>query len=97
MLCGLRQYVAILVPLATFFDLDQGTGHLVWDIVVDLLFIADIGLNFRTGFVDKAKVLVTDKLKVPAELPKGDYVLSWRWDCEQTPQVWNGCADVTVE
>ena len=27
---------------------------------------------------------------------KGDYVLSWRWDCEQTPQIWNTCADLTV-
>ena len=25
-----------------------------------------------------------------------EYVLSWRWDCEQTPQVWNSCADVTI-
>jgi hypothetical protein len=27
---------------------------------------------------------VVDTLKVPDV--KGDFVLSWRWDCEQTPQ-----------
>jgi hypothetical protein len=38
---------------------------------------------------------MVDTLKVPA-LPAGEYSLSWRWDCEQTPQVWNSCADITV-
>lgn len=37
-----------------------------------------------------------DRLKVP-DLPAGDYSLSWRWDCEQTPQVWNSCADITIQ
>jgi hypothetical protein len=38
---------------------------------------------------------MVDKLQLP-ELDAGEYSLSWRWDCEQTPQVWNSCADVTV-
>ena len=25
-----------------------------------------------------------------------EYVLSWRWDCELTAQVWNACSDVTI-
>ena len=48
------------------------------------------------GYGDVPAVLITDTLKVPASLAKGDYVLSWRWDCEQTPQIWNTCADLTV-
>merc|ERR1712039_541695 len=24
-------------------------------------------------------------------------VLSWRWDCEETDQVWNSCADIDIE
>jgi len=40
---------------------------------------------------------MVDKLKVPDNLAAGEYVLSWRWDCEETPQVWNSCADITVE
>ena len=38
---------------------------------------------------------MTDKLRVP-NLEPGDYSLSFRWDCEQTPQVWNSCADIRV-
>merc|ERR1711879_648388 len=26
----------------------------------------------------------------------GEYVLSWRWDCEETDQVWNSCADIVI-
>jgi len=39
---------------------------------------------------------MVDKVKVPTDIPKGQYILSWRWDCEETPQVWNSCADITV-
>ena len=41
-------------------------------------------------------IQMVDQLKVPADLAPGSYSLSWRWDCEQTPQVWNSCADITV-
>jgi len=40
--------------------------------------------------------MMVDKLKIPDELPTGAYILSWRWDCEETPQVWNSCADLTI-
>lgn len=39
---------------------------------------------------------IVDRVVVPADLPPGDYVLGWRWDCEETSQVWASCADVTV-
>lgn len=38
-----------------------------------------------------------DQVKVPEDMAAGEYVLSWRWDCEQTPQVWNSCADINVQ
>merc|ERR1711939_136491 len=37
---------------------------------------------------------VMDEIHVPNKL--GDYVLSWRWDCEETDQVWNSCADIVI-
>ena len=40
--------------------------------------------------------VIEDEVRVPAGLAAGDYVLSFRWDCEQTPQVWSSCADVRV-
>ena len=39
---------------------------------------------------------IVDKVEVPAALEEGDYLLSWRWDCEQTPQIWQSCADLSV-
>jgi len=44
--------------------------------------------NFDFGIVDKVKV---------PDVPEGDYVVSFRWDSEQTNQVWNSCADVTIK
>merc|ERR1711912_33124 len=40
---------------------------------------------------------IVDTVKIPDDLPEGDYVLSFRWDVEQLPQVWGNCADVTVK
>ena len=39
---------------------------------------------------------ILDTVEVPADLEPGAYVLSWRWDCEQSAQVWQNCADVTL-
>lgn len=39
---------------------------------------------------------IIDKVRVPANLEAGEYALSFRWDCEQTPQVWSQCADIAV-
>jgi len=39
---------------------------------------------------------IVDKVEIPAELEAGEWVLSWRWDCEQSPQIWQNCADVTL-
>ncbi len=32
------------------------------------------------GFHDYS---IVDQVVIPADLPEGDYLLSWRWDCEQ--------------
>ena len=40
---------------------------------------------------------IKDLLEVPEDLMTGDYVLSFRWDCEKSPQVWNSCANIRVE
>jgi hypothetical protein len=44
--------------------------------------------NFDFGIVDKVKV---------PNVPAGDYIISFRWDSEQTPQVWSSCGDVTIK
>jgi len=39
---------------------------------------------------------LVDRLILPAELLAGDYLVSWRWDCEENPQIWTNCGDVTL-
>merc|ERR1711871_419534 len=50
----------------------------------------------HSGFVGGPGYSMTDQVIVPSDLEPGEYSLSFRWDCEQTPQVWNSCADVTI-
>ena len=40
---------------------------------------------------------IEDSIVIPSNIPAGDYVLGWRWDCEQTTQIWANCADITIE
>jgi len=40
-------------------------------------------------------VSIVDQMTVPDVTP-GDYVLQFRYDAEQTSQVWNSCADVRI-
>ena len=39
---------------------------------------------------------IMDKVEVPSDLEPGAYLLSWRWDCEESTQVWQNCADIKV-
>lgn len=40
---------------------------------------------------------ILDLVLVPEQLAPGPYLLSLRWDCEQSPQVWQNCADILVQ
>ena len=37
-----------------------------------------------------------DKVVVPHDVEAGVYLLSWRWDCEESTQVWQNCADINI-
>jgi len=39
---------------------------------------------------------IMDKVVIPSELAEGEYLLSWRWDCEESTQVWQNCADIRL-
>ena len=39
---------------------------------------------------------IVDQVQVP-EGRTGDFVFQWRWDSEDTPQVWTQCAVITIE
>ena len=38
-------------------------------------------------------VNIMDTVRIPKHIKPGSYVLSWRWDCELTAQVWNSCSE----
>ena len=40
--------------------------------------------------------MISDEIVIPADLVPGKYVMSWRWDAEETAQVWQNCADVVI-
>jgi len=39
---------------------------------------------------------IVDMVKLPATLPAGDYVVGFRWDCEESNQIWQSCADIKI-
>merc|ERR1712137_527786 len=40
---------------------------------------------------------IVDEDVLPSNLEVGDYLLSWRWDAEQSPQIWQNCTDILIE
>ena len=42
------------------------------------------------------RLSIIDRVEVPTNLGTGLFTVSFRYDCEQTPQVWNTCGDVEI-
>merc|ERR1719412_855543 len=53
-------------------------------------------ITLPTELVSKEKWAIKDLVEVPESLEPGRYVLSFRWDCQQSPQVWNSCANIDI-
>jgi len=56
------------------------------------------GNNMTCNIKTCGKVMdfaIVDKVEVP-QLPVGEWVVSFRWDCEQTPQIWSQCANIKI-
>merc|ERR1712039_634697 len=52
--------------------------------------------HFSNGGYLLPNLEVVDNVIVPKDLKSGHYVLQWRWDCEETDQIWASCSDVSV-
>jgi len=39
---------------------------------------------------------IVDRVALPAALPAGEYVVGFRYDCEESNQIWSSCSDVTI-
>ena len=40
---------------------------------------------------------IVDRVRVPPSLPPGRWVLNWRMDQEESNQIWQSCADITID
>ena len=49
-----------------------------------------------TGMWGPYNLEIVDTVRIPHALPEGRWVLSWRMDQEESNQIWQSCADVTV-
>ena len=49
-----------------------------------------------TGMWGPYNMEIVDQVAIPADLPAGSYVLGWRWDCEESNQIWQSCSDISV-
>jgi len=62
--------------------------------------LAPMGTCKCSGYSNQGPLLpnleVVDSVVIPASLSPGKYVLQWRWDCEESDQIWASCSDVTV-
>ena len=45
---------------------------------------------------NQINAVVVDRVVIPAHVPAGAYVVGFRWDCEETAQIWSSCGDVTI-
>jgi hypothetical protein len=49
---------------------------------------------FGYTFDEGVRLSIFDTVQVPRK--PGKYILGFRYDCEQSDQVWNSCADIEV-
>ena len=72
------------------------------------LFEIEVRYNIKTlliNIIDKLAIYNLEKgdswafrdlVAVPEDLEAGKYVLSFRWDCQNSPQIWSSCANINI-
>ena len=53
-------------------------------------------INLPEAATHNDRWIFKDLVEVPMKFPPGDYVLSFRWDCLESPQIWNACANIRI-
>jgi len=56
----------------------------------------DSGTYACVGMWGPYNMEIVDMVKIPDDLPAGPYVLGWRWDCEESNQIWSSCSDISI-
>merc|ERR1712039_969990 len=76
-------------------EMAYGFGVGSWNGWLEKFATQDNALAQFSRLQERYDFQVVDKLRIPLDF-EGRYVLSWRWDAEQTPQVWGNCAVVQI-
>ena len=58
--------------------------------------LSGFGNTIKDPSSPRFKFHIVDKIQIPSHLEPGNYVISFRWDCEQTPQIWNACGSIDL-
>ena len=53
-------------------------------------------IELPIGPKDDSKWAFKDLVQVPENIEPGDYILSFRWDCQKSAQVWFSCANIKI-
>lgn len=75
-------------PVEGYHKLYDSYGRLIHDGPCTKEEALNIALHFQFN--------IFDLVEIPKDIPTGEYVLSFRLDAEQSPQIWSQCADITI-
>jgi hypothetical protein len=39
---------------------------------------------------------IVDMVAMPENIPPGPYIVGFRWDCEESNQIWASCSDIDI-
>ena len=71
-------YIAIMVPYNVAFRRnDRKRDLIIIDMVIELFFIMDIVVHFRTSFVDPSGRVIYDQKKIAVHYLKGWFILDF--------------------
>jgi hypothetical protein len=72
-------WVAITIPLFATFGIEYTTRDFLfwWDAAIDLYFVVDVVIQFRTAYWDDRGYLVTDLLKIRRSYMHGWFILDF--------------------
>lgn len=71
-------YIAIMIPYNVAFRRnDRKRDLIIFDMVIELFFIMDIVVHFRTSFVDLSGRIIYDQKKIAIHYLKGWFILDF--------------------
>lgn len=73
---------------------DEGPGQHPWQPIPGYGRVGPEVMGRCSGNLIDATIV--DRVVIPEGTPPGEYVVGFRWDCEETAQIWSSCADVTI-